>query len=138
MKWSEISFTPPTKTLRQFAGLWLLVFGVLAAWQGWLRAHHTTGWIFAGLALAVGPLGLLVPQAIRWVFVGAQVITFPIGWVVSHLILAALYYGMFTPVGLVFRLLGRDALGLRPKPDQPTYWVPKPAAAGVRSYFRQF
>ena len=34
MQWSDIQFHPPLKTLRQFAGLWLVFFGGLAAWQG--------------------------------------------------------------------------------------------------------
>ena len=34
MQWSDIQFDPPRKTLRQFAGLWLVFFGGLALWQG--------------------------------------------------------------------------------------------------------
>jgi Saxitoxin biosynthesis operon protein SxtJ len=138
MKWSDISFAPASRTLRQFAALWLVFFSGLALWQGLVREHTVTGLIFAGLAVAVGPLGLVQPQAIRWVFVAAQLVTFPIGWVVSRVILALLFYGMFTPVSLVFRLLGRDALGKQRKPNQQTYWAPKPAAANARGYFRQF
>ena len=63
--------------------------------------------------------------------------TFPIGWTVSRVILAILFYGVFTPVGVLFRLLGRDALGLQPKPAADTYWTPR-RTAEVRDYFRQF
>jgi len=138
MKWSDVSFSPSTTTLRQFAGLWLVVFSGLGCWQGVLRGQLVLGLIFAVLAVAVGPLGLVMPQAIRWVFVAAQILTFPIGWLVSRVLLAVLFFGMFTPLGLVFRLLGRDPLRKQWKQGQSTYWVPKPAPADPRSYFRQF
>ena len=41
MQWSDIQFRPPEKTLRQFAGLWLVCFGGLAAWE-WFGRHHAT------------------------------------------------------------------------------------------------
>jgi hypothetical protein len=67
-----------------------------------------------------------------------MVLAFPIGWAVSLLTLGLVYYGLFTPLGLAFRLVGRDALGLRPRPGATTHWAPRPAVADVRRYFRQF
>jgi hypothetical protein len=136
--WSDISFAPSSRVLRQFAGLWLMVLSSLACWHGLVRDRPVLALILAGMAMAVGLPGLVKPQAIRWVFVAAQVITMPIGWVVSHVALAVLFYGMFTPLALIFRLMGRDALRLRWQSEQATYWTPKPAAADARSYFRQF
>ena len=138
MNWSDISFTPPTRTLRQFAGIWTVFFGALALSQ-WLRHDSPgTGLALAALALTVGPLGLWRPQTVRGVYVGMMVLTFPVGWVVARIILAGLYYGVFTPVGLLFRLVGRDVLCLRRRPELATYWVDKPAPVDVGSYFRQF
>lgn len=138
MNWSDVSFAPPGRTLRQFAGIWTCFFGALALNQ-WLRHDAAgAGLALAALALTVGPLGLWRPQVVRPVYVGLMVLTFPVGWVVSRIILAVLFYGVFTPVGLLFRLMGRDALGLRRRPGKATYWVDKPAPADVGSYFRQF
>jgi hypothetical protein len=138
MQWSDFSFTPASRTLRQFALIWLIFFSGLACWNGLVRDRMVLALVFAGLAVAVGPVGLLRPQAIRWVFLAAQLVAFPIGWVVSRVSLALLFYAMFTPVGLVFRVLGRDPLGKQPRPDQPTYWTAKPAAAGPQSYLNQY
>lgn len=138
MTWSEISFAPRARTLRQFAGLWLLFFAGLAVARG-LRAGLTPAVLgLAALALAVGPLGLWRPALVRPVYVAATVLTFPLGWLTSRLLLAALYYGVFTPLGLVLRLTGRDALRLRPCPQQASYWAEKPAPQDVSRYFRQF
>jgi hypothetical protein len=138
MRWSDIRFDPPARTLRQFAGLWLVVFLGLACWQGLVKENSGSGLLLAGLALAVGPLGLIKPQFIRPIFVGALIASFPIGWVVSRVLLAVLFYGLFTPLGLCFRLLGRDPLQLRRPRGKETYFLPKGLATDPGSYFNQF
>src|SRR5436305_1731572 len=138
MQWSDIAWTPPTRTLRQFAGLWLLFVGGLACWHGLVHDRVILAAVLAILALAVGLLGLIKPRAIRPVFLGCLIVTFPIGWVVSRLLLGVLFYGIFTPVALVFRVIGRDALQRRYRPDQSSYWEAKPMPADTRSYLRPF
>ncbi len=138
MRWSDIPFSPPDRMLRQFAGLWLLTFGGLAAWQGLARGRPGLAALLGVTATVVGGPGLIRPRAIRLIFVGWMVLSFPIGWAVSNLLMSALYFGMFLPLGLVFRLIGRDALGLRPRPDATTYWRPHRSPADVRRYFRQY
>lgn len=138
MRWSDIPFDPPRATLRQFAGLWLVFFGGLALWQGLVRAQTGLATICAALALTIGPIGLIRPGWIRPIYVGWMVLAFPIGWTVSQVMLALMFYGLFTPIGLVFRLVGRDALHRARRPGVESYWTPKPAPAGPRSYFRQF
>jgi hypothetical protein len=124
------------RILRQFAGLCLVILGGLACYTGFVRERPVAAVVLATLAAVLGGLGLVRPQAIRPVFVGLMALTWPIGWVVSHALLAALYYGLFTPLGLLFRLSGRDALARRPRAGMPTYWAPKRAPADVQSYFR--
>jgi hypothetical protein len=138
MRWSDIPFSPQPRMLRQFAGLWLAFFGGLAAWQGIVRGRVGVAVALAALAVVIGGLGLLRPQLIRPIFVGWMVLAFPIGWTVSLVLLGLVYYGLFLPIGLVFRLVGRDALQLRPRPDATTYWTSRPEVADVRRYFRQF
>ena len=43
MQWSDIPFHPTAKTLRQFAGLWLVFFGGIALWQALVRGHADAG-----------------------------------------------------------------------------------------------
>ena len=136
MQWSDIPFRPTSRTLRQFAGLWLLFFGGLGVWQGLMRERPVVGALLAGLALVVGLLGLVRPQAVRWIYVGWMILAFPVGWAVSRVFLAVTYYGLFTPVGLVFKLIGRDVLARRRDPQRTRYWTVKPAPADVRGYFR--
>jgi hypothetical protein len=136
MRWSDLPLKPSARMLRQFAGLWILFFGGLAVWNGWRQAE-TRALVFAVLALTVGPAGLIWPSANRPVFVGWLIVAFPIGWLVWRVLLVTLF-GLMVPVAVVFRLRGRDALGLRRRTDKASYWMPKPQAENLRSYLRQF
>ena len=77
-------------------------------------------------------------MAVKPIFVGWLVLTFPIGWTVSNLMLAILFYGVFTPLGLVFRLRGRDLLGLRRREGVESYWAKKPEVTDMKRYLREF
>jgi hypothetical protein len=138
MQWSDVNHAPSSRALRHFAGVWLVVFAGLAGWHGLWGQRPVLGLWLSGLALAVGLPGAVSPQTIRPVFVAARMVTFPLGWIVSQFLLAILFYGVFAPCGLVFRLLGRDVLHRQRAPDKATYWTAKPAATDVRGYFRQF
>lgn len=139
----EVVETPiPQSTpreLRQFAGLCVLVFGGLCVTsavrhEGW---PSLGGAVAGGIALLVGVPGLIRPGWVRPVFLAAMTLTRPIGHVVGFVVLAIIYYGLLTPLGLAFRLRGRDLLRLRRRP-QASYWVPRGQPVDVRRYLRQF
>lgn len=138
MRLSDIPFNPPESTLRQFAGLWIVAFGGLGIQQGLLRDRPAVGLALGALAVAVGTVGLVRPRAVRPIFVGWTVLAFPIGWTVSHILMGLIYFGLFLPFGLVFRLIGRDPLALKPPPEAATYWRARRPPDDVRRYFRQF
>ncbi|HEX5271631.1 MAG TPA: SxtJ family membrane protein [Gemmataceae bacterium] len=138
MQWSDIMWAPDRRTLRQFAGLWVGFFLLLAAWHGFAQGRWALAAALAALAVTVGPAGLLWPRLLRPVFVTWMVVAFPVGWLVTHLVLAALFYGLFTPIGWAFRLWGRDVLALRRPAGVESYWAPKPQVTEARRYLRQF
>jgi hypothetical protein len=94
--------------------------------------------IFAILAVTIGLVGLTRPQWVRLIYVGWMVLAFPIGWTISQIILAVMFFGLFAPIALVFRLLGRDSLYRTRRPDRESFWAPKPASTDLRRYFKQF
>ena len=139
MRWSDLQLDPDRKTLRQFAAIWLVFFSAIAIWQGVWRGNTAAGYVLAAVALVVGMSGLLAPAKIRLVYVAATVLAFPIGWMVSHVILALLFFGILTPVGMLFRMIGRDPLcRRRSAASGTTYWTTKRKPASSREYFNQF
>ena len=52
--------------------------------------------------------------------------------------MAIVFYVVLTPVGLIFRAIGRDPLHRRFEPTASTYWVPREPARDAQRYYRQF
>ncbi len=135
----EINWRPDRKTLAEFSEAWLFFLGMVATPLAYFRGHPTLAAALWIAAVAGRLLGLARPEWLRPAFLGLTLLTFPIGWVVSNVVLALLYYGVFTPMALVFRLIGRDALQRRLDRDAPTYWEPyRPGEGGIGRYLRPF
>ena len=56
MQWSDIQWNPSEKTLRQFAGLLLVIFGLLALVEVQFRHRPQLAAIYAAIAVTFGPL----------------------------------------------------------------------------------
>ena len=132
-----IQWNPSEKQLRQFAGVWFPAFCGLVGYSIGHKTGHWSeveiGWVLAGL-LSVG--GLVLPVLIRPIFVGLILLTFPIGWVVSHLLLGLIFYGVVTPIGLILRISGHDPLQLK-KPIGNSVWKTPVGKTDVTRYLRQ-
>lgn len=123
--------------LRQFSGAWLVVFAGLAGDRAWLR--HQPGVALAlGAVALLGLLGLARPTLMRWFFIGATVITFPIGWVISQLVLLLMFLLVITPVALFMRLRGRDILQLKRPLDHVSLWKQRPDRTDPSRYLKQY
>jgi hypothetical protein len=136
MKFSELPLNPTPRVLRQFAAAWLVVFLTLAFKRGLL--HTTNPGIALALISLIGVIGLILPRALRWLFVVASIIAFPIGWVVTQLVLVLMFFLVLTPLALFFRLRGRDALQLRRQPGKTSFWVAREQQPPPEKYLKQF
>ncbi len=140
----DVNWTPSDRQLRQF-GFMALVAMPLAGWlfagKPWPAEATRTQATIVGVLAAIGALAALLafirPQALRWPFLGATLLALPIGLVVGEVVLLLIYFGLFWPVSMIFRLLGRDALNRRIDRQAKSYWQPKARPAGPESYFRQ-
>jgi hypothetical protein len=134
---SPFQLKPTTRVLRQFASAWLVFFLLLAANQIWRRGHVSAGCLLAVVAL-IGIVGMIKPYALRWLFIAASAVAFPIGWAVSLVMLAIMFYGVVTPVALFWRWRGRDVLQLRNGKKQSSFWIPREEQPAAERYLKQF
>ncbi len=135
----EIKREATDREVRRFAFFWLpaacLVLSIVAlARFGGVAAAI----ILAALAAVSMLLGALQFRFMRAVFLLWMWATFPIGWLVSLVLFAAVYFLLVTPIGLILRVLGRDPLARRFQRDAESYWTPRPPAPDADRYFRQF
>ena len=62
----------------------------------------------------------------------------PIGMVVGEVAMLFIYLGIFLPIGIVFRVWGRDRLKRKkPTGSVASYWQEKEQPRTVASYYRQ-
>ena len=132
----ELNLKPSVKDLRWFAGLWfpalwLFVGAIL------LRRHYafaTVLWVWA-LAALWSALGLWKPPAIRPAYLALMWLTFPIGWVISHVLLVTIYFLVFTPIGFLVRRF-HDPMERRYQRSARSYWIARQVAT-KDTYVRQ-
>jgi len=133
----EFKDNPSDRELRQFAALWLPLFCAAVAGVVFYRSGSATVPLtMAAGGLLIGLIGAKRVAFIRPVFLGAMLAAYPVGWVVSHALLAVIYYLVVAPMGLLLRLAGYDPLQRRFDRDVATYWEPLDLAPSKRQYFR--
>ncbi|MFN9292162.1 MAG: SxtJ family membrane protein [Planctomyces sp.] len=132
-----IQWHPPARTLRQFGWLCAIVFG------GWgikllvTAEVSSAGCGLVAVGLTAGLLGTLYPEILRPVFVGWMILVFPIGWTVSHLLLGLLFFGIFTPIGALLRISGKDSLRLQ-RNRPASWWQDRSSETDLKRYLRQY
>lgn len=127
---------PAPKQLLVFALGWLGFLGLLGLSFG-KRGHPTVATVCWILALGVPAAGAIWREGLRLLYVGLSYATYPIGLVVSTVVLAGLYYAILTPIGLLLRLCGHDALQRGFDPKAASYWHKRPGPRTPDSYLRQ-
>lgn len=133
----HLNIHPGPRELRQFALAMLVGFfllGLVAAW----RHQHAAGpsWALwtAGVGLA---LGALVPGLGRWIYLAVNGVSSLVGFVVSRVLLTAIFYFLFTPLAVALRLGGKDLLALK-RPRGAPAWLERKKERGEDSYYRSF
>jgi hypothetical protein len=133
-----INRNPGVRELRAFARLWLPLFIAMFGAMIWWRAGSLTGAIVAwGVGAVIVGAVLASANVARIVFVGLLTITYPIGLLISTIVLAFMFYVVFTPLALVMRLGGRDALRLKQR-GATSHWTPYEQDDEPERAFRQY
>jgi hypothetical protein len=134
MKLLEINRTPSPRQLRQFGLICVIALPAV----GWLwGASWPVVGLFAAIGFAVGLMGLISPTVLKPVFLALTIVATTIGMVFGETAMLLIYFGLFVPIGLIFRLLHRDALQLKIDRQAKTYWQAKKQPKSVTSYYHQ-
>jgi hypothetical protein len=128
---------PASSSDRTFGFVFAAFFSVLA-FLPLLRGHKIRIWA-AALSVIFLSISLIAPKTLAplnriWTAVGAALhrITNPI-------ILGVFFFLVFTPMGFVMRLMGKDFLRLKRSPASDSYWIPRdPPGPDPSSIANQF
>ena len=134
----EINKSPSPRELTWFGillGLFFTVVGSLI----WFRFERPMlAYTLWGTGTGIVLLYWALLPLRRLFYLGWMYAFFPIGWLVSHLLLGGVYYGLLTPIGLIMRAAGYDPMQGHFEPDSKTYWTKHPSGQDASRYFRQF
>ncbi|MDZ7288627.1 MAG: SxtJ family membrane protein [candidate division KSB1 bacterium] len=112
------------KELRKFGltiGIFLLI---IAAWLFWKQRPGFPYFAYAGGCFAL--IGLILPILLKPVYKVWMIFAMAMGFVMTRVILTVLFFGLFTPIALLAKLLGKDLLEQRWDKKATTYWVKRP------------
>jgi hypothetical protein len=104
------------KTLREFglvfAGGLIIFFGLLIPWifdKPWVWQDAGARWPWIGAA-AFAATGLIFPVALKPIYIIWMKLGHVLGWINTRIILGIVFFLIFMPVALGFRLFGRDPM----------------------------
>jgi hypothetical protein len=118
------------KQLRSFGLTVGSIFALISVWPVVWRGQPPRLWslILGGVLLL---LALVWPHSLAQVYRLWMTVGEMLGWINTRILLGLLFYGMFTPLGLLMRLRGKDPMRRTLAPEADTYRVvrqPRPSS----------
>ncbi|HEX2274957.1 MAG TPA: SxtJ family membrane protein [Acidimicrobiales bacterium] len=112
-----------TSSDRSFGFVFAFVFTVVALLP-WLSGGAARGWALrvAALFLLVALVVPVVLRPLNWVWARFALLLHSI---VNPLVMGLMFFLVLTPMAVVMRIFGRDAMKRRFDRSAPTYWIPR-------------
>lgn len=124
-----------SSSMQRWFGLSLGVLLMLLAYS--LRHIAWVGGALAVVGLATVALYYALPKTQRPIIRIWQTLTYPLTWIISHILMLGIFFGIVLPIGLLLRLWRVDSLRLT-NVQRDTEWVRRPSKRPVSRYFKQF
>jgi hypothetical protein len=131
-----------TKSVRSFGltvgGAFVVLWAIFAYALPWLwdvGGNYPALWIVGAVLIVLGAVLPALLKPIYYLWMGIAV---AIGFVMTRVILTIFFFLVLTPVGLVFRLIGRDALHRQLDREADSYWIDKEYPITDRSRYEKF
>ena len=110
----------------------------IGGWQLYKGNINVYVWFFgfAGLVLV---LSFFAPIILKPLYKVTRTVGDAIGWVNTRILLGIIFYVIFTPIGILSRLLRKDLLDKRLNKDAKSYWNEKDKGVFTKEqYERQY
>lgn len=130
------SLPTDTKTLRKFGLMVGGVFLAIATFLLWRKVEWGIYLAYVGAPLFL--VGAVFPRALKQVYLGWMAMALAIGTVMTAVLLTLFFILVITPVGLFFKLIGRDVLQRKFDREAPSYWITKEYPITDRKRYENF
>ena len=127
------------KQLRQFGLMVGSVLVLIGLWKLYQGKHETARLILWSVGGSLIITGVIVPTLLTPVCWLWMKLAHLLGWVNTRLLLGIIFFVIITPMAIVMKVFGRDALNRKIDKDAGSYWIPRSPIASIKEYCeRQF
>ena len=114
----------------------LVLIGLWNLYQGKHETARLIFWLVGGFLMVAGAI---VPTLLRPVYWLWMKLAHLLGWVNTRLLLGIIFFVIITPMAVVMKVFGRDALNRKINEVADSYWIPRPPIESVKEHCeRQF
>jgi hypothetical protein len=110
-------------TVRKFGFIFSVILLSIAGWL-WYKSNPLWIW-FGGGGIVMALLAAWATFVIMPLYKGMTVLAIIIGYFISKLIITLMFILFFIPIGLIFRLTGKDLLDKKINKNAASYWLKK-------------
>lgn len=133
----EIDLNPSQKDLKLFGFIMLVLFLLLGGIVQWFSGPFIVSVILWGFGAGFFAIYYLVRPLRLPLYRGWMKLIYPVGWTLSHLLFGVIYFLIMTPIGMLMRLFGHDAMR-RKVNKTDSYWIARKPETDMARYFKQF
>jgi len=112
---------PDKKELRKFAITIFAALGIIGGILLW--QEKDIGYILWTVGILILLPGLFWAKILGPIYKVWMSFALLLGFVMNHFILALMYYLVFTPIGLIRRMISKDPLHISLNRAKETYWI---------------
>ncbi len=139
----EVNWKPGLPELRSFGRSLMIGFPIIAAVlfiSTALRMWSVPIWpLWVALGgLGTGALCRFVPTVARPLYYLWYGFGCTMGFIITNVVISAIYYLVFAPIGFLLRATGRDPMERQFLPPGETYWKDAEKITDAERYFRQY
>lgn len=120
---NKVEHNPSKQDLKKFGlimGLMIPLFFGLLLPIVFSKPYKLTPWIIGSIFLLSATIK---PKCLKYLYIIWMYIGLVLGWVNSKIILGIIFYGIFTPISILFYLTGRDILKIKLGQNVPSYRI---------------
>jgi len=106
--------------LRKFGITVGLILMIVSGFLFWKEKESFQILITSGAILLI--LGVTIPVILKYIYWVWMIFATIIGWIMTRVILSLMFYAIFTPIGFILRLFGKQFIELNWNKTDSTYW----------------
>jgi len=106
--------------LRKFGITIGIILMIIGGYLFWKEKELFLTLLTVGVVLSV--FGIAAPVILKPIYWGWMIFATILGWIMTRVILSLLFFLVFTPIGVVSRLLGKQFIELKWEKSKGTYW----------------